>query len=93
MELLAENAFLRQQLLVSARHVRKPGFRVWDRLLIATNHAVTQWGSVFGDEVLAAAILDRLLHPSHALIIQGESYRLKQKRKAGLLGSNGVMKA
>jgi len=32
-------------------------------------------------------ILDRLLHHSHALLIQGESYRLKQKRKAGLLGS------
>ncbi len=56
-------------------------------LLITTNQAVTQWGQVFGDEVLAAAILDRLLHHSHTLLIQGDSYRLKQKRKAGLLGS------
>jgi len=55
-------------------------------LLITTNQVVTQWGTVFGDEVLAAAILDRLLHHSHTLMIQGESYRLKQKRKAGLLG-------
>jgi DNA replication protein DnaC len=55
-------------------------------LLITTNQLVTQWGSVFGDEVLAAAILDRLLHHSHTLMIQGESYRLKQKKKAGLLG-------
>jgi DNA replication protein DnaC len=55
-------------------------------LLITTNQLVTQWGAVFGDEVLAAAILDRLLHHSHTLMIQGESYRLKQKRKAGLLG-------
>jgi len=46
---------------------------------------VTQWGTVFGDEVLAAAILDRLLHHSHTLMIQGDSYRLKQKRKAGLI--------
>jgi DNA replication protein DnaC len=46
---------------------------------------VTQWGTVFGDEVLAAAILDRLLHHSHTLMIQGESYRLRQKKKAGLL--------
>ena len=38
-----------------------------------------------GDEVLAAAILDRLLHHSHTLLIQGDSYRLKHKRKAGLL--------
>jgi DNA replication protein DnaC len=55
-------------------------------LLITTNQIVTQWGSVFSDEVLAAAILDRLLHHSHTLMIQGESYRLKQKKKAGLLG-------
>ena len=72
--------------LVSRRYER-------GSLLITTNQAVTQWGGVFGDEVLAAAILDRLLHHSHTLVIQGESYRLKQKRKAGLLGSNGAMKA
>lgn len=56
-------------------------------MLITTNQVVTQWGAVFGDEVLAAAILDRLLHHSHTLLIQGESYRLKQKRKSGLIGS------
>jgi DNA replication protein DnaC len=72
--------------LVSRRYER-------GSLPIATNQAVTQCGSVFGDEVLAAAILDRLLHHSHVLIIQGESYRLEQKRKAGLLGSNGALKA
>lgn len=55
-------------------------------MVITTNQLVTQWGGVFGDEVLAAAILDRLLHHSFTLMIQGESYRLKQKRKAGLLG-------
>ena len=55
-------------------------------MLITTNQIVAQWGTVFGDDVLAAAILDRLLHHSHTLLIQGESYRLKQKRKAGLLG-------
>lgn len=71
--------------LVSRRYER-------GSLLITTNQAVTQWGAVFGDEVLAAAILDRLLHHSHTLVIQGESYRLKQKRKAGLLGSNASMK-
>jgi DNA replication protein DnaC len=50
---------------------------------------VGQWGGVFGDDVLAAAILDRLLHHSHTLLIQGDSYRLRQKKKAGLL-SRGV---
>jgi DNA replication protein DnaC len=43
-------------------------------------------GAPFGDDVLAAEILDRLLHHSHTLMIQGESYRLRQKKKAGLLG-------
>src|SRR5436189_6221562 len=55
-------------------------------MLITTNQLVSQWGHVFGDDVLAAAILDRLLHHSHTMIIQGESYRLKQKKRAGLLG-------
>jgi DNA replication protein DnaC len=41
--------------------------------LISTNQLVTQWGTVFGDEVLAAAILDRLLHHSYMLMIQGRS--------------------
>jgi len=62
-------------------------------MLITTNQVVTQWGAVFGDDVLAAAILDRLLHHSHTLMIQGESYRLKQKKKAGLLGSSSHAKA
>ena len=53
---------------------------------------MTQWGAVFGDEDLAAAILDRLLHHSHTLMVQGESYRLKQKRKAGLMGSSAQPK-
>jgi hypothetical protein len=53
-------------------------------MLITTNQSVTQWGTVFGDDVIAAAILDRLLHHSHTFMVQGESYRLRQKRKAGL---------
>jgi DNA replication protein DnaC len=58
-------------------------------MLLTTNQVVTQWGTVFGDDVLAAAILDRLLHHSHTLMIQGESYRLKQKRRAGLVPTKG----
>lgn len=60
--------------------------------LITTNQGVAQWGTVFGDDVIAAAILDRLLHHSHILTVQGESYRLKQKRKAGFLGSSRIEK-
>src|SRR5207302_11279136 len=61
-------------------------------LLVTTNQLVGQWGQVFGDDVLAAAILDRLLHHSHALLIQGDSYRLRMKRKAGVLGTAAVQR-
>ena len=53
-------------------------------MLITTNQNVTQWGTVFGDDVIAAAILDRLLHHSHTFMVQGDSYRLRLKRKAGM---------
>ena len=56
-------------------------------LLVTTNQRVSEWGIVFGDEVLATAILDRLLHHSHTLMITGESYRLREKRKSGLIRS------
>jgi DNA replication protein DnaC len=55
-------------------------------ILLTTNQPVTDWGHVFGDETIAAAILDRLLHHSHTLVIKGESFRLKTKKRAGLLG-------
>ncbi len=54
---------------------------------MTTNQRVSDWGIVFGDEVLATAILDRLLHHSHTLLITGESYRLREKRKNGLIRS------
>lgn len=57
-------------------------------MLITTNQSITQWGHVFGDETIAAAVLDRILHHSHVLLIQGDSFRLRQKKRAGLLGSN-----
>lgn len=56
-------------------------------ILLTTNQPVTQWGQVFGDEVIAAAVLDRFLHHSHTLVVNGESYRLKQQKEAGLLSS------
>lgn len=54
-------------------------------ILVTSNRAVGEWGGVFGDPVVATAILDRLLHHSHVLTIRGESYRLKEKRRSGLL--------
>lgn len=38
---------------------------------------------MFGNQVVAAAILDRLLHHSHVVTIRGDSYRLRQKRRSG----------
>ncbi|MDD7442456.1 MAG: ATP-binding protein, partial [Sutterellaceae bacterium] len=46
----------------------------------------TEWGTVFNDSVAAAAIMDRLLHHSEVIPIRGESYRLLEKRRAGLFG-------
>ena len=40
---------------------------------------------MFGDAVVATAILDRLLHHSHVITIRGDSYRLREKRRSGLL--------
>jgi DNA replication protein DnaC len=53
--------------------------------LLTSNRSVAEWGGVFGDPVVATAILDRLLHHSHVITIRGDSYRLKAKRKSGLV--------
>lgn len=66
--------------LVSRRYER-------GSMLITTNQTITQWGHVFGDEMIASAVLDRVLHHSHVLVIQGDSFRLRQKKRAGLLSS------
>lgn len=55
-------------------------------LIVTSNKSFLDWGDVFHDPVLATAVLDRLLHASATINIKGESYRLKEKRKAGLLG-------
>ncbi len=56
-------------------------------LIITSNKSFVDWGELFNDQVLATAILDRLLHHCTTINIKGESYRLKEKRKAGLVGS------
>lgn len=54
-------------------------------MILTSNQAYANWGDIFGDPVIASAILDRLLHHATTVNIKGESYRLKEKRKAGLL--------
>jgi DNA replication protein DnaC len=64
--------------LVSKRYER-------GSILITSNRSVGEWGEVFGDTVVATAILDRLLHHSQVVTIRGESYRLLEKRRSGLI--------
>jgi len=59
-------------------------------LIITSNKSYLDWGEVFNDPVVATAILDRLLHYSTTLNIKGESYRIKEKRRAGLLGRSAL---
>src|SRR5215510_5135739 len=64
--------------LVSARYER-------GSIILTSNKSYGDWGSIFGDPIIATAILDRLLHHSTTVNIRGESYRLKDRRRAGLL--------
>src|SRR5690606_39163112 len=70
--------------LVSARYER-------GSIILTSNKGFAEWGEVLGDNVIATAVLDRLLHHSHVLNIRGESYRLREKRQAGLVGARVVM--
>ena len=54
-------------------------------VILTSNNSFIDWGEVFGDQAIATAILDRLLHHSTTLNIKGDSYRLKEKKKSGLL--------
>lgn len=54
-------------------------------VIITSNKGFADWGEIFSDTVLATAILDRLLHHSTTINIKGESFRLKEKRRAGML--------
>jgi DNA replication protein DnaC len=66
--------------LVTARYER-------GSIVLTSNKSFGDWGVVFGDTVLATAVLDRLLHHASVINIRGESYRLKERRKAGLLST------
>jgi len=53
-------------------------------IILTSNKTYLDWGNLFPDEAIAVAILDRLLHYSKTIKIQGQSYRLAMKRKMGL---------
>ena len=66
--------------LINSRYEQKS-------ILITSNKPVSEWAGVLGDATLTTAMLDRLLHHSEIIVIRGDSYRLLEKRKEGLLTS------
>jgi len=58
--------------LVSARYERAS-------LIVTSNKAFSAWGEIFGDEVTAAAMIDRLVHHAEILALKGDSFRLRDK--------------
>ncbi|MGH6918793.1 MAG: IS21-like element helper ATPase IstB, partial [Geminicoccaceae bacterium] len=72
--------------LVSRRYER-------GAIILTSNQSLGAWGEVFGDPVIASAILDRLLHHSSTINIKGESDRLREKLKAGLVKSKTAAEA
>jgi len=51
-------------------------------IIVTTNKPFDQWGEIFNDDIVAGAILDRLLHHSYPFLINGKSYRMKQILKS-----------
>ena len=64
--------------LISRRYEKGP-------VILTSNQSFGAWGEVFGDRIIATAILDRVLHHAITINIRGNSYRLKDKLKAGLI--------
>jgi hypothetical protein len=49
------------------------------RLIVTSNKPFGRWGEVFGDDVVAAAMIDRLVHHAEVISMKGDSYRLKNR--------------
>jgi DNA replication protein DnaC len=59
-------------MLVSSRYARAS-------LIVTSNKPFSGWGEIFGDDVTAAAMIDRLVHHAEILALKGDSYRLKNR--------------
>ncbi len=61
-------------------------------LIVTSNLPFGQWDrTLAGDATLTAAMLDRLLHHAQVVAIQGDSYRLREKRRAGVIAKTKIM--
>ena len=54
-------------------------------IVLTSNKYFSEWGELMSDTVIATAILDRLLHHAHVINIRGDSYRIRQRQKSGLM--------
>jgi DNA replication protein DnaC len=50
-------------------------------LIITSNKTFDEWGNIFWDSILASAILDRIVHHCHLVLIKGESFRMKEQKE------------
>ena len=48
-------------------------------LIVTSNKAFSAWGEIFGDDIVAAAMIDRLVHHAEIIGLKGDSYRLRDK--------------
>lgn len=53
-------------------------------VILTSNKYFSDWGELLSDNVLATALLDRLLHHAHVVNIRGQTYRLRDRLKAGI---------
>jgi DNA replication protein DnaC len=59
--------------------------------IFTSNKSFSEWGEILGDEVMASAVLDRILHHCTVINVRGESYRLKERKK-NMLASERISK-
>lgn len=55
-----------------------------DNIILISNKYFSDWGKLLSDNILASALLDQLLHHAHVVNIHGQTYRLREQRKAGV---------
>lgn len=69
--------------LVSSRYERAS-------LIVTSNKPFGRWGEVFGDDVVAAAMIDRLVHHAEVVALKGDSYRLKDRDLGRVPAASGA---
>jgi DNA replication protein DnaC len=68
--------------LISSRYERAS-------LIVSSNKTFSAWAEIFGDAVAVAAMVDRLVHHAEVIVLQGDSYRLKDRTKEVLSATDG----